>query len=97
MKAILSTCHQVIKFPSPCGVQKILGDQSTARECYKTCLKPTVQHEPKDAPMIAVAGPEYLTKVNLAANDKEVLIGEDLQPHIAHLVELLITNLDAFA
>lgn len=41
--------------------------------------------------------PEQLNKVNLAANDKEVLIGEDLEPHIeAYLVEFLTIILDAF-
>ena len=36
------TYHQVVKFSTPWGVQKIRGDQSIARECYKTCLKPRV-------------------------------------------------------
>lgn len=39
LKAVLSTYHQVLKFPSSWGVQKILGDQSKARDCYKTCMK----------------------------------------------------------
>lgn len=28
LRTILSTCHQVIKFPTPWGVQKIFGDQN---------------------------------------------------------------------
>lgn len=41
-----------------------------------------------------MTGPEQLNKVNLAENDNEVLIGEDLQPHIeAHLVKFLTTIL----
>lgn len=75
-----------------------MGDQCTARECYKTFLKLTVQHYGQDAPKVTVTGPEQLNKVNLAANDKAVLISEDLQPHIeTHLVEFLTTNLDTFA
>ena len=44
LKAVPSTYHQVIKFPTPWGVQEIRGDQGTSRECYKACMKPTVQH-----------------------------------------------------
>lgn len=48
LKAVPSAYHQVIKFPMPWRVQKIFGDQSTARECYKTCLKPIIQNDTKE-------------------------------------------------
>ncbi|XP_074283495.1 uncharacterized protein LOC141608044 [Silene latifolia] len=41
MKAVPSTYHQSLKFPSPWGVQEIQGDQNIARDCYKNALKPT--------------------------------------------------------
>ncbi|XP_074298564.1 uncharacterized protein LOC141629465 [Silene latifolia] len=41
MKAVPSTYHQSLKFPTPWGVQEIRGDQNEARDCYKNALKPT--------------------------------------------------------
>ncbi|KAL1206369.1 hypothetical protein V5N11_025864 [Cardamine amara subsp. amara] len=34
MKAVASTYHQCIKFPSPNGIQTIRGCQSASRICY---------------------------------------------------------------
>ncbi|XP_074347067.1 uncharacterized protein LOC141685890 [Apium graveolens] len=98
IKAVPSTLHQVVKFPTPWGVQKIREDQAMAQECYKTCLKPTVQHIQKKPPTIELKGPENLIEMKLTNEDKKVLIGEDVSPHIeANLVEFLTTRLDAFA
>ncbi|XP_021717652.1 uncharacterized protein LOC110685433 [Chenopodium quinoa] len=41
MKAIPSTYHQVIKFPTRWGIQEISGDPREAKECYKIALKAT--------------------------------------------------------
>ncbi|XP_074305290.1 uncharacterized protein LOC141640384 [Silene latifolia] len=41
MKAVPSTDHQCIKFPTPWGVETIRGDQEKARHCYKKALKCT--------------------------------------------------------
>ncbi|XP_074290609.1 uncharacterized protein LOC141617324 [Silene latifolia] len=41
MKAVPSMYHQILKFPTPRGVQEIRGDQNVARDCYKNALKPT--------------------------------------------------------
>jgi hypothetical protein len=42
MRAVSSTYHQTIKFPTPWGVQEIRGDQEMAKECYTLAMKPTV-------------------------------------------------------
>ncbi|XP_074346778.1 uncharacterized protein LOC141685583 [Apium graveolens] len=98
LKAVPSTCHQVLRFPTLWGAQEILGDQDMARECYKTCLKPTVQHHGNETPAAIVTGPEKLDEVDLKTGDKKVLIGGDLLPTIeANLVNFLTTRLDAFA
>ena len=98
LQVVPSTFYQVLKFPTPWGVQKIRGDQATARECYKTCMKPTVQHEAQTTPSPVMTGPEKLTEVSLDTGDKKVLIGDDLSPTIeSHLVDFLTTRLDAFA
>ncbi|XP_074288892.1 uncharacterized protein LOC141614037 [Silene latifolia] len=49
MKAVPSTYHQSLKFPTPWGVQEIRGDQNVARDCYKNALKPTHSHWSKDS------------------------------------------------
>ncbi|XP_074301344.1 uncharacterized protein LOC141632726 [Silene latifolia] len=41
MKALPSTYHQSLKFPTTWGVQEIRGDQNVSRDCYKNALKPT--------------------------------------------------------
>ncbi|XP_021726853.1 uncharacterized protein LOC110693998 [Chenopodium quinoa] len=41
MKAIPSTYHQVIKFPTRWGIREIKGDPKEAKECYKIALKAT--------------------------------------------------------
>ncbi|KAK0580870.1 hypothetical protein LWI29_007278 [Acer saccharum] len=39
LKAIPSTYHQLIKFPTKWGVKEIKGEQRAARECYQNALK----------------------------------------------------------
>ncbi|XP_074313898.1 uncharacterized protein LOC141649097 [Silene latifolia] len=41
MKAVPSTYHQCVKFPTPWGVEKIRGDQEEARGFYNKALKCT--------------------------------------------------------
>lgn len=43
MRAIPSTLHQVIRFPTRWGVKEIKGEQGTSRDCYCNTLraKPT--------------------------------------------------------
>ena len=39
LKAIPSTYHQMIKFPTKWGVREIKGEQRAARECYQNAMK----------------------------------------------------------
>ncbi|KAK4849341.1 hypothetical protein QYF36_023771 [Acer negundo] len=39
LKAIPSTYHQLIKFPTKWGVKEIKGEQRAARECYQNAMK----------------------------------------------------------
>ena len=39
LKAVPSTYHQMIKFPTKWGVKEIKGEQRAARECYQNALK----------------------------------------------------------
>ncbi|XP_074376777.1 uncharacterized protein LOC141718291 [Apium graveolens] len=93
LKAVPSTYHQVLKFPTPWGAQEIRGDQTMAQDCYMMCLKPTVQHQGDKTPVATVTGPEQLAEVDLTAGDKKVLIGEDLSPTIeANLINPSYTH-----
>lgn len=42
LKAVPSTYHQVMKFPTSSGVGIVGGEQLVSRECYQTALKETV-------------------------------------------------------
>ncbi|XP_074378137.1 uncharacterized protein LOC141719655 [Apium graveolens] len=97
LKAVPSTYHHVLKFPTPRGAQEIRGDKNMARDCYMTCLKPTIQHRRNETPVAIISGPERLAEVDLKTGDKKVLIGKDLSQKIeANLVNFLTTRLDAF-
>ncbi|KAI3667466.1 hypothetical protein L6452_42524 [Arctium lappa] len=48
MKAVPSTYHQTLKFPTQWGVQEIKGERKVARECYKVSLKPLKQTDHYD-------------------------------------------------
>ncbi|KAH6772287.1 hypothetical protein C2S51_010691 [Perilla frutescens var. frutescens] len=39
LKAVLSTYHQVIRFPTPWGIRQIRGEQITSRDCYRSAFK----------------------------------------------------------
>jgi hypothetical protein len=38
-KAVASTTHQLIRFPTPDGLMEIRGDQATAKRCYAAAMK----------------------------------------------------------
>ncbi|KAL5580697.1 hypothetical protein UlMin_013139 [Ulmus minor] len=39
MRAVPSTFHQVVRFPTKWGIKEIKGEQSISRECYRNTLK----------------------------------------------------------
>ncbi|KAL5544691.1 hypothetical protein UlMin_008475 [Ulmus minor] len=39
MRAVPSTFHQVIRFPTAWGVKEIKGEQATSRDCYRNTLR----------------------------------------------------------
>ena len=43
MKAVPSTYHQVIRFPTPWGVKEVRGEQFVSRDCYQTSFQANVQ------------------------------------------------------
>ena len=39
LKAVPSTYHQVIRFPTPWGIRQIRGEQIASRDCYRSAFK----------------------------------------------------------
>ncbi|XP_074301182.1 uncharacterized protein LOC141632541 [Silene latifolia] len=70
MKAIPSTYHQCLKFPTPWGVQEIRGDQEEAKDCYKVALKPKT-------------GSTYQRLVNMLFKEQ---IGQTMEVYIDDMV-----------
>ena len=98
LEAVSSMYHQVVKFPTPWGIQQIHGDRILVRECYKNCLKPTVQYKGVNVPQVVNTELEKLTKISLTLRDKKVLVGQEVPPEIKpNLFDFLMDRLDAFA
>ncbi|KAJ9561688.1 hypothetical protein OSB04_006848 [Centaurea solstitialis] len=93
MKAIPSTYHQKIKFPSPWGIQEIASENKIARECYKITMK-TNQDERKSNDDLrleeVVLDPEH--------PDRKVFVGASLPPDIKNtIISFLQEHSDCFA
>ncbi|XP_022157402.1 uncharacterized protein LOC111024109 [Momordica charantia] len=41
LRAVPSTYHQVLKYPTSAGIATVRGEQKTSRECYATAMKGT--------------------------------------------------------
>jgi hypothetical protein len=44
LRAVTSTYHLLIRFPTEHGIGELKGDQATARECYFASLGPETRH-----------------------------------------------------
>ena len=44
LRAITSTYHLLVRFPTEHGIGELRGDQATARECYFASLGPEAKH-----------------------------------------------------
>ncbi|KAK0605617.1 hypothetical protein LWI29_028914 [Acer saccharum] len=62
LKAIPSTYHQLIKFPTKWGVKEIKGEQRAARECYQNGFKK------EETGIIAITGSQGRVDSNQAKN-----------------------------
>ena len=101
-KAVASTYHLSVKFPTEHGVGQVQGDQLAARECYLAMLAMDEQvqamniEEKKD-----VAEPtEALEDISLDDDNPErcTRVGADLEEKIKKdLVQFLKKNTDVFA
>jgi hypothetical protein len=104
-RGVPSTYHQKMKFPTPCGVGEVRGDQQEARRCYLVSVQPSESE--KGTPERKVAQEDRpaslpgddLLHVNLQ-NDPEykVRIGASLPPgEQARYQDFLSSYIDVFA
>ncbi|XP_050241072.1 uncharacterized protein LOC126689967 [Quercus robur] len=101
-KAVTSTYHLSVKFPTDYGVGQVQGDQLAARECYLAMLATDeqVQTMTIEEKRVVVEPIEVLEDVPLDERNPErcTRVGADLEGGIKeNLVQFLRKNVDVFA
>ena len=101
-KAITSTYHLSVKFPTEHEVGQVQGDQLVARECYLAMLAmdEQVQTMNIEEKRIVAESTEALENISLDENNLErcIRVGADLEEKIKKdLVHFLKKNIDGFA
>ena len=105
MRAVPSTLHQVIKFPTPWGMRVIKGDQGYSCSCYQITLKGKTgvsQRNQEDPSPQHMEEPEVeeMDDVPLVEGDqtRNLKIGSKLAEGLRRrLVDFLRSNSDCFA
>ncbi|XP_022872734.1 uncharacterized protein LOC111391716 [Olea europaea var. sylvestris] len=104
VKAIVSTFHLAMKFPTSHGVGVVRRNQAAARQCYVTC----VREIKTDIMQISKKGEEFENNGRLAPVEelleielelgKKVRVGRDLSTALmTELIDCLSRNIDVFA
>ena len=109
LRAVVSTYHLKLKFPTDKGIGEVRGDQALARHCYNIALQRSDQADlcpvdgldARDDLTEERGGPiEDLIPIPLNDGSAEhvVLIGSNLEEEVrTHLVDFLRRNADVFA
>ena len=101
-KAVTSTYHLSVKFPTKYGIEEVQGDQLATRECYLAMLAMDEQTQTMNIEerRIVAEPTEALEDVPLDKDDpaKSTRIGADLEGEIKKgLICFLRKNIDVFA
>ena len=101
-KAVTSTYHLSVKFPTEHGVGQVQGDQLAARECYLAmmAMDEQVQTMNIEEKRIVAEPTEVLENIPLDESDLEkyTRVGADLEENAKKdLVQFLKENVDVFA
>ena len=101
-KAVTSTYHLLVKFPTEHGVGEVQGDQLAARKCYLAMLAMDEQTQTMsiEKRRIVVEPTEALEDIPLDEDDpeKSTRIGADLEGKSKKdLIRFLRENIDVFA
>jgi hypothetical protein len=105
LKAITSTYHLMMKFPTKGGIGELKGNQVVARRCYNVSLKGVINSEFLPVSMVSgtneaeIKGKpaEELEEI-IVGNGRVLKIGSCLAPDIREgIIDFLRENVDAFA
>uniref|UniRef100_A0A2N9ICH8 Uncharacterized protein n=1 Tax=Fagus sylvatica TaxID=28930 RepID=A0A2N9ICH8_FAGSY len=102
LRAVTSTYHLLVRFPTEHGIGELKGDQATARECYFASLGPEATHQTMkiDEGHILVEPTEELEEIVLDDEkpSKTTSIGTKMDRTIREaMISFLKSNLDVFA
>uniref|UniRef100_A0A2N9EL41 RNA-directed DNA polymerase n=1 Tax=Fagus sylvatica TaxID=28930 RepID=A0A2N9EL41_FAGSY len=102
LRAVTSTYHLLLKFPTEHGIGEVRGDQVASRECYLASLGPEGQNQTMtiEEHKILVKPSEELDTIELEDGHPErtTKIGANLPPKMKEsLVQFLKSNKDVFA
>uniref|UniRef100_A0A2N9H452 Uncharacterized protein n=1 Tax=Fagus sylvatica TaxID=28930 RepID=A0A2N9H452_FAGSY len=102
LRAVTSTYHLLVRFPTEHGIGELKGDQATARECYFASLGPEATHQTMkiDEGHKLVEPTEELEVIALDDDEpsKTTSIGTKMDRTIREaLISFLKSNLDVFA
>uniref|UniRef100_A0A2N9ET33 Uncharacterized protein n=1 Tax=Fagus sylvatica TaxID=28930 RepID=A0A2N9ET33_FAGSY len=102
LRAVTSTYHLLVRFPTEHGIGELKGDQATARECYFASLGPEATHQTMkiDEGHILVEPTEELEEIVLDDEkpSKTTSIGTKMDRTIREaMISFLKNNLDVFA
>uniref|UniRef100_A0A2N9FF19 Integrase catalytic domain-containing protein n=1 Tax=Fagus sylvatica TaxID=28930 RepID=A0A2N9FF19_FAGSY len=102
LRAVTSTYHLLVRFPTEHGIGELKGDQATARECYFASLGPEAKHQTMkiDKGHRLVEPTEELEVIMLDDDEpsKTTSIGTKMDGTIREaMINFLKSNLDVFA
>jgi hypothetical protein len=102
LRAVTSTYHLLVRFPTEHGIGELKGDQATARECYFASLGPEATHQTMkiDEGHKLVELTEELEVIALDDDEpsKTTSIGTKMDRTIREaLISFLKSNMDVFA
>uniref|UniRef100_A0A2N9H4D6 RNase H type-1 domain-containing protein n=1 Tax=Fagus sylvatica TaxID=28930 RepID=A0A2N9H4D6_FAGSY len=102
LRAVTSTYHLLVRFPTEHGIGELKGDQATARECYFASLGPEAKHQTMkiDEGHKLVEPTEELEVIALDDDEpsKTTSIGTKMDRTIREaMISFLKSNLDVFA
>uniref|UniRef100_A0A2N9FYE4 Reverse transcriptase n=1 Tax=Fagus sylvatica TaxID=28930 RepID=A0A2N9FYE4_FAGSY len=102
LRAVTSTYHLLLKFPTEHGIGEVRGDQVAARECYLASLGSGGQNQTmsieEQKVLVKPSGELATIELEDGRPERTTKIGADLPPKIKEsLVQFLKDNKDVFA
>ncbi|GFZ01032.1 hypothetical protein Acr_14g0006670 [Actinidia rufa] len=97
IKAITSTYHLKMKFPTLTGIGEVKGDQKVARQCFISAMK-LILEDPRETENTKPL--EEVVPISIHPNfpDRQVMIGTELTDELRiALIDFLKKNSDVFA